>query len=263
LYTSYEFTHQFDPTFTGTSLSTVSGMAIVPKGEGPFPLVFMVRGYVDPTIYSTGVGTHRAAEFFASHGFLTIAPDFLGYADSTTEAGNVFESRFQTYTTALSVLQSVSSLSQWDHKHIFLWAHSNGGQIALTLLEVTGKDYPTVLWAPVTKPFPYSVLYYTDESADQGKFLRQETAKFESVYDASFYSLTTYMDRIVAPIQLHQGTADDAVPYDWSQSFVSRLKSLKKDVTFFTYPGADHNLQPDWSTVVQRDLDFYQKYLSI
>ena len=37
-----------------------------------------------------------------------------------------------------------------------------------------------ILWAPVSKPFPYNILYYTDEAEDRGKWLRGEIAKFEA-----------------------------------------------------------------------------------
>src|SRR5690606_5347887 len=100
----------------------------------------------------------------------------------------------------------LNQINNWNNDDVFIWAHSNGGQIALTTLEATGKMIPTSLWAPVTKPFPYSVLYYTDESADRGKFIRTELAKFEAIYNADQFAITDYVDRIKAPIQLHQGT---------------------------------------------------------
>ena len=83
----------------------------------------------------------------------------------------------------LSILESLDSIKEWDEENIFFWGHSNGGQVALTILEITGKDYPTTLWAPVTKPFPYSILYYTDESEDKGKYIRRELSRFENLYN--------------------------------------------------------------------------------
>lgn len=248
----------------------VTGQINIPKGNGPFPVIVMFRGYIDQKTYETGDGTRRAAELFAQNGFtqhqagagfITIAPDFLGYGGSDQEADSIFESRFQTYTTALVLLKSLGSLEKWDKTNAFIWGHSNGGQIALTILEITGINYPTVLWAPVSKPFPYSILYYTDESDDRGKMIRKELSKFEEDYDVEKYSLTNYLDRIKAPIQLHQGTADDAVPIAWSDTLVKNLEALGSDITYIKHPGADHNMQPAWNTVVQQDLTFYKKML--
>src|SRR6185369_15272303 len=105
---------------------------------------------------------------------------------------------------------------------------------------------------PASKPFPYVVLYFTDESNDGGKFIRNELARFENIYDVDNYSYTNYIDSINAPIQIHQGTADDAVPIGWTNELVGKLKKTDKDVTYHTYPGADHNLRPSWDEVVEK-----------
>lgn len=267
-YTSFLFSHEFDPTFSNGKKKKVSGMINLPTGkditpETKFPLIIMFRGYVDQSIYETGIGTRRSAEEFAKAGFMTLAPDFLGYGESDEQAGDVLEARFQAYTTALSIISNIDSLDAWDHKNVFLWGHSNGGLIALTVLELTSLPIPTVLWAPVTKPFPYSVLYYTDESEDRGKFLRNQIAKFEQLYDVEDYSFDNYLENIKAPIELHQGNGDDAVPIEWSNELVAKLKKQEIDVKYFTYPGADHNLQPGWDTVVRLNLEFFKKYSTL
>lgn len=256
------FTFEFQPDPKKEESKKTTGEIRIPEGEGPFPVVVMFRGYVDQTIFQTGVGTNRAAEFFSANGFITIAPDFLGYGGSDAEAGNIFESRFQTYVTALSLIKSLNQVEKWNQENIFLWGHSNGGQIALTTLEVTHANYPTTLWAPVSKPFPYSVLYYTDESEDRGKLIRRELARFEELYDPDLYAIDKYFDRIQAPLQLHQGTNDDAVPVEWSDELNKNLENLEKDIVYFIYPATDHNLRPSWDTVVARDLAFFQKHLT-
>ncbi len=257
-FTSYEFTFKFSPDLSENT-KTTSGLINVPMGPGPFPVVVMFRGYVDQKKYVIGEGTQHAGEVFSKNGYITIAPDFLGYGNSDPEAGNIFESRFQTYVTAISLLKSVDSIDRWDKKNVFIWGHSNGGQIALTALEVTGLDYPTVLWAPVSKPFPYSILNYTDESDDHGKLIRSELSKFEEDYDVEKFSLTNYLDRIKATIQLNQGTNDDAVPFYWSDSLAKILKNNKADITYIKYSGADHNLQPSWNEAVLTNLSFFNK----
>lgn len=240
----------------------VTGRITIPDGTGPFPLIVMIRGYVDPKIYYTGLGTKNAADYFTKQGFITIAPDFLGYGGSDKEAEDIFESRFQTYTTIATLINSLKSVTQWNQKDVFIWGHSNGGQIALTTLEITGVNYPTVLWAPVTKPFPYSILYYTDEADDRGKYLRNKLSQFENIYDVEIYSLVNYVNKIKSPIQLHQGTNDDAVPYKWSDDFYKKSKEKGVDIEYIKYSNADHNLNPKWNEVIQNTLLFYQKYLS-
>ena len=267
-YTSYLFSFEFEPSLGRGEAKKSTGQVNLPAGTGPYPVVVMLRGYIDQEIYETGMGTRKAAELFAKNGFITVAPDFLGYADSDSQAENIFEARFQTYTLVLTLLQSIKSPSfaeatkdKWDGENIFLWGHSNGGQIALTILAITRGDYPTTLWAPVSKPFPYSILYYTDEAEDRGKLIRRELAKFESLYDVETYSLGNYFEKIRASLQIHQGTADDAVPVSWSNQLVGTLEKLDLDVTYYKYPGGDHNMRPVWDTAVGRDLAFFKKNL--
>lgn len=258
----------------------VSGLINVPKKEGVYPVVIMMRGFVPKEIYSTGIGTKRAGEVFVQNGFITLAPDFLGYGQSDNPSSDSIEERFQTYTASLTLLSSLGNLNtaldarlpspettayngqeriMADPSKVGIWGHSNGGQIALSVLEITGRNYPTVLWAPVSKPFPYSVLYYTDEFDDRGKALRKAIADFENDYNIDLYSLTNFYSWINAPIQVHQGTADDAVPFKWSDQLVADLTKLGKDVVYFTYPSADHNLLPGWETAIERSLNFYKE----
>ena len=258
-YASYLFEHKFDPTFSTGEIKKVTGLINIPNVNKDYPIVFMIRGYVDKKIYKTGMGTKKASEYFAEKGFITLSPDYLGYGDSSVEAENIYESRFQTYTTTLSLIKSLKSIKQWNKKDLFFWAHSNGGQIALSILTTTKNQIPTTLWAPVTKAFPYSVLYYTDESPDGGKLIRSELAKIETTHDVNRFSFTNYLERISAPIQIHHGEADSAVPIKWSDSFVSELRSNNINVEYYKYPNADHNLRSVWDTAIKRDVDFFLK----
>lgn len=267
-YNSYLFEFEFNPNLDGKTKKITTGQLNIPKNNGTLPLIVMFRGYIDQEMYKTGFGTRKAASYFAENGFLTIAPDFLGYGGSDDVAENIFESRFQTYVTSLSLIKTLETNPELaletgnrEIGNLYLWGHSNGGQIALTTLEITNAGYPTTLWAPVSKPFPYSVLYYTDRSEDRGKLIRSELAKFEDNHDPDNYSLDLYLDKINAPLQIHQGTSDDAVPVKWSDELANELEELEKDVTYYKYPGADHNLRPVWNEVVRKDLIFFRSFL--
>jgi hypothetical protein len=132
-YQSFIFHFTFNPNPEKSETKTTTGQINIPKNDNSknYPVIIMIRGYVDQEIYQTGDGTKNAAAYFAKNGFITIAPDFLGYADSDKEAENIFESRFQTYTTALSLIKSLDQIKNWDKKNTLLWAHSNGGHIGL------------------------------------------------------------------------------------------------------------------------------------
>jgi dipeptidyl aminopeptidase/acylaminoacyl peptidase len=269
-YDSHVFKFHFNPNLDGKTNKTTTGQINFPislNGQNEsseiltYPIVAMLRGYINQELFRTGDGTRNAASVFAENGFITVAPDFLGYGGSDSESADIFETRFQTYTTVLALLKSLDQIDQWDGENIFIWGHSNGGQIAIITLEVTGANIPTTLWAPVTRQFPYSVLYYTDESDDGGKLIRRELSEFEKLYDTDKYSIPVHIDRIKAPILIHHGLNDDAIPEDWIDDFVYLLEESDKEITLFKYPGTDHNMRPVWDTVVEKDLEFFKSYL--
>jgi len=265
-FTSYQY-------FSYNDSKRVSGLINIPKQAGEYPIAILLRGYVDKEIYTSGVGTQRVGEFLAQNGYITIAPDFLGYGKSDKPSKDGLEERFQTYTTTLELLASLNSVnSALIEKGIsditanpdkaVIWGHSNGGHIALTALVISGKNYPTVLWAPVSKPFPYSILYYTDQYTDRGKYLRKLLADFETDYDIEKYNPINYLKSIKAPIQIHQGTMDEDVPVTWSDELNSELNKFKINVDYFTYDGSDHNLLPNgWSLAIVESLKFFNLQL--
>jgi uncharacterized protein len=255
-------------------MEKVSGVVNIPKTNGKHPLIVMFRGFVPDNIYKPGIGTQPSAKVFANKGFITLAPDFLGFGQSASPSADPFENRFQTYTTALTLLSSLSNVNlaldreyqgtvSVDLNKIGIWGHSNGGHIALAALEISGINYPTVLWAPVSASFPYSILYYTNESDDQGEALRKTLAIFENIYDTDQFSLTNYYNWIKAPIQINQGENDHEVPVWWSDDLVEKLKKDDISVQYFTYPQADHNLLPSsWSDAVSNSINFYNREFS-
>ncbi len=247
----------------------VTGQLHIPDGVGPFPTILMVRGYADVATYTTGLGTRPAAEYYSSHGYLTVAPDMLGYGGSDPADTDPLGARLVRPVEILDLLASIPTLRLADPERVYLWGHSNGGQISLSVLEIMGglkqngldgnipKLRAAVLWAPVSKPFPYSVLVYMDEEADGGKALRKMVADFETQYNADDFSIANYWNWITTPVQVEQGTGDQLVPYWWTNDLVKALKAGGDKVSYFTYPGADHNLSTGWSTAVARDVQWF------
>ncbi len=253
----------------------VSGLINIPKGEGEYPVIVMFRGFVPDEIFEPGAGTQPSASEFVKNGFITLAPDFLGFGESASESALPFEGRFQTYTTALTLLESLQTLNDGlddvyvgtisaDLEKVGLWGHSNGGHIALVTLAISGGTYPTVLWAPVSKSFPYSILFYTDETDDQGKELRKALSDFEELYDTKDFSPERYYKWIKAPVQIHQGTGDEEIPHWWTDELVEILEENDIDVTYLKYSGANHNLLPNgWSSTVESSIEFYNQQFSL
>lgn len=276
------------PDLTTKKTLKVSGQMNIPSGKGPFPIIIMNRGYVEKDQYVTGIGTKNGAAALAKNGYVTIAPDFLGYGQSDPESNDILIARFARPIVVLQLLKNLGSLQikldpaanpdaqgpapvfdtsvtnqLIDSTRIGLWGHSNGGQIALSVLEITSRTLPTTLWAPVSQPFPYSVFYFMNDLDDGGEYIRKQLSHFEYKLENNpkDYSILSEPSRILAPIQVHQGGADEAVPLAWSETLVEKLKNATVSATLYTYPKSNHQMVPDWDTVMQRDLQFFAKYL--
>lgn len=226
---------------------------IVGNGLRPFRTILMVRGYAEKAGYYSGSGSWRVADELAKEGYATISLDFLGYGGSEAESEDMLEARFEKVVSLLDLMETVKQLPWVDKNKIGIWAHSNGGQIVLSVLEITGENYPTVLWAPMTQKFPESVL----STIDEGSSVKGEIESFLKFYDARRYAFENYLEWIRAPILILQGTADEWVKVEWQKDLVNRLKGLRKQAELVIYKGADHNLNGGWGEGVERTKNWY------
>ncbi|MEN8253766.1 MAG: hypothetical protein ABFQ62_05340 [Patescibacteria group bacterium] len=266
--------------------------------------ILMIRGYLPAETYETGMGTKNAASVFARAEYITIAPDFFGYADSDNESEDVWEARFVKPVNVIELIESIKAAnyiiggeielseeqavsierlngekpSPLDGDELAIWAHSNGGQITLSVLEILGEPIPSTLWAPMVAPFPYSILYFGWDEADEGKEQRKWISMLEEDYDVLDFSITNHLEKLTGPIQIHHGSADNQVLTTWVESLVEKIKKPKPspemeresgsapanqmgEVIYYSYPNTDHNLQPAWNTAIQRDLKFFEENL--
>jgi len=261
LYERPEFTAWVFSTQTALG-QTVSGVINIPQGSGPFPVVVLLRGYVEKEQYRPGLGTRGAADAFARNGIIGVAPDFLGYGSSDPESFDVFETRFEKPLTVLSVLAGLSTLPQADLERVGLWGHSNGGQIAFSVLQITGKSYPTALWAPVTLGFPESVTAFFPELPDKGAYLQKQLDdEFFWRYNAKDYSISDHWERIRAPLIIHQGGKDTLVTPTQTEATIALFKQKNISVRYTLFPQENHLFSAGFAPqAAANDLRFFREH---
>ena len=89
--------------------------------------------------------------------------------------------------------------------------------------------------------------------------MRKIIADFENNYDIEKYNPVNYYKWIQAPIQIHQGNNDDAVPLSWSDQLNQKLMNLDVEVDYYRYDNADHNLMPDgWGLAAEQTQNFFR-----
>ena len=243
----------------------IYGFMNVPTGDGPFPVVIALHGYIEPEIYNTLDYTTGYADALARAGFLVLHPNLRGYQPSE-DGPNLFR-----VGMAIDVLNLIGliksqaglpgSLESADASRIGLWGHSMGGGISTRVMTVSPDVKAVVLYGAMSgddrKNYERIYNYFSDGlrgmeelSAPPDAFLR-----ISPIY---------YLERVQAAVSIHHGTSDTEVPLDWSVDLCNRLQGLGKQVECFTYPNQPHTfIGEDEDIFIQRAIDFFNRELGV
>lgn len=258
---------------------TITGIMQIPQGDAPFPVIVLNHGYIPRDLYWSGADTSSAAGYLNRQGYLTIAPDFRSWGESDT--GNSFFSTGQVIDV-LNLISSLPSLPNADLTRIGMWGHSMGGGITLKAITIDSRIKAAVLYAPVSANDaevlarwgpgcranqPYSLVDKCGgaeilvSNIDEDLF----RAYMDAVQNPGLLYQTSainYVDLIVAPVQIHIGTADTSTPPVWSVNINEALQMAGKEVEYFTYPGQAHSLRGEsWQLFMERVTDFFDRKL--
>ncbi len=243
----------------------ISGIMNAPAGEGPFPVLILNHGYIDPAIYTNGRGLKREQDYLARRGFVVIHPDYRNHAQSDKDPEADVNFRLGYVEDVINLVFAVknSSLPYFQKDKIGMLGHSMGGGVTINGL-VARPDLisAAVLFAPVSANY--------EDNFERWVKTRPETAtkiieKYGAPSDSPDFwhdiSAINFLDRIKVPILLHHGTADDSVPIEWSDRLTTALEKADKDITYHVYPGQPHEFTTSWGQVMQRTVEFFESNL--
>ena len=125
---------------------TVTALANVPFGQGPFPVVVILHGYIPPEVYERGADSLPAADFFAGRGYAAIMPDYRGYAGT---AGGPNPLRIPYAIDVLNLIESLHTLDVLDEDRVGVVGHSMGGGAATYVMVLSERVRAVVLYAPM------------------------------------------------------------------------------------------------------------------
>ncbi len=241
---------------------TVYGFMNVPQGEGPFPVVLVLHGYVDTANYNTLAYTTRYADALARAGYLTIHPNFRNYPPSD-EGPNPFRIGYAVDVLNLIAIVKEQSgkpgpLRQAGPDAIGLWGHSMGGGITLRAITVVPGVKAAVLYGSMSgdeKKNHEKILIWSNGQRGQEELNTSEE-------DLQRISPIFHLDQIEAAVSVHHGEADATVPLEWSVDLCQRLEELGKTVECFTYPGQPHTFRGEGDQLfIQRVAAFFYQNL--
>jgi dipeptidyl aminopeptidase/acylaminoacyl peptidase len=241
---------------------SIYGFANVPHGDGPFPVIIALHGYIDPNIYQTLDYTTHYADALASAGYLVLHPNLRGYPPSD-EGDNLFRVGMAIDVLNLIALVKEKSgepglLQSADPERIGLWGHSMGGGVSTRVLTVSQDVDAAVLYAAMTgdERKNYEAIYRWLNGSMGLEELAVPTEVLPRISPMYFF------EDITAAVGIHHGLADKLVPVQWSMQTCEQLKALEKEVECHYYEDMLHTFYGfREKEFIRFTIQFYDSYL--
>ena len=249
----------------------IYAMMTVPTGPKPptgWPVVIFNHGYIPPDVYRTTERYVRYLDEIASSGYIVFKSDYRGHDRSEGTPGGIYTQ--DNYT--IDVLNAVASMKRYpdaDPNRIGMWGHSMGGYITLRSMVITKDIKAGVIWAGVVAPYPDIYTRWNPGARDTTPGPGSWTYSMEQSYgtpetNPAFWqsiSANSYLKDLNGPIQIHTGTADHDVPWQFSQMLFDEMLAANQTAELFTYEGDNHNISNNFDLAMQRTVEFFDKYL--
>jgi len=248
---------------------TISGILNRPYGDGPFPVLVLAHGYIEPSEYANGQGLRREQDWLARAGYAVLHVDYRDHAGSDTAPGTERRLRLGYTADVINAVLAVrrSRLGWLDGERVGLLGRSMGGGVVYNVLVTRpGLVDAAVVFAPVS----------SDTVDNFNRWIRGQDGRNQlsnriiSAYGSPegnprFWrdvSPRTFFDRITEPVLIHHGTADESCPIRWSRETHRALQRAGVDARMFTYPGEPHAFIDQWPTSMRRTVAFFDRRIS-
>lgn len=249
----------------------IYAMMTVPNGQKPatgWPVIIFNHGYIPPAVYRTNERYVAYVDQIASSGYIVFKSDYRGHDRSEGAAGGVYTSP----NYSVDVLNAVASMKRHpdaNPNRIGMWGHSMGGYITLRSMVVSQDIKVGVIWAGVVAPYPDLFTRWNpgarDTSPAPGSWVHSLQQSYGSAeQNPEFWnsiSANAYVGELNRPIQIHHGTADHDVPWEFSQMLYDEMIEANQVAEFYTYEGDNHNISNSFSLAMQRTIEFFDRYL--
>lgn len=255
----------------------IYSLLTVPNTQMPetgYPAIVFNHGYIPPQYYHTTQRYIAYVDNLAKNGYVVFRIDYRGHDRSEGEARGAYGD--PGYLA--DVLNAVAALKQHpqvDPQRIGMWGHSMGGFLTLRAMTVSPDIRAGVIWSGVVASYPdlmccwRSSHYYPTPTPDPTPGRSRYWGTWSELYGSpeenpEFWnniSANTYLSDISGPLQLHHGTDDEDVPYEFSLNLYNELLELGLTVEYYQYEGDNHDLAGFFSLAMYRTLEFYDQYL--
>jgi len=215
---------------------TMTGTISIPDGGGPFPVVVVNHGFIPPERYWIGQDSGIFGDPMASHGFISVAPNWPGYSGSGPSPADV-PAMVGEVITALDLVSSLASLPRADPNKVAFVGHSNGGGVSQIAMTVDPRVRAVVLHGPVSSDMADNAHKWWLNSGQANAIGRPE----DNPQGYAHLSPRNYFEAGQPPVLIIQGTADHTIPAAWTQTTFDTLQGKGVQSRLMWFPGADHD----------------------
>jgi dipeptidyl aminopeptidase/acylaminoacyl peptidase len=244
----------------------ITGIINVPRGKGPFPVLVLLHGHIEPSIYVTGQGLMREQDYLARRGYVVLHTDYRNHAGSDNDPRSERNLRLGYTEDTVNAVLAVkkSPLPFLDGERVGLLGRSMGGGVTYnTLVAQPGLVDAAVVFAPVSSRTSDNFERWTVPGDPQEA--AAITDRFGTPSGSPDFwrevSPRTYFDRITEPLLIHHGTSDDSCPPRWTRATYRALQREGKDARLFWYEGEQHAFGPQWPKSMRRTVAFLDRHL--
>jgi dipeptidyl aminopeptidase/acylaminoacyl peptidase len=242
----------------------ISGIMNVPTGTGPFPVLVLNHGYIDPAVYTNGRGLAREQDFLARRGFVVLHTDYRNHAQSDVDPESDLKLRLGYTEDVINAVLAIksSSFPYLDQERVGLLGRSMGSGVTYnTLVVAPGLVDAAVVYAPVSSDAVDNFNRWISGSPVGDAIIATYGAPEANPTFWRNVSAVNFFDRITEPILIHHGTADESCPIDWSHRTVAALHQAGKKAELVTYESEPHAFEAAWPASMERTVAFFQQHL--
>jgi dipeptidyl aminopeptidase/acylaminoacyl peptidase len=248
---------------------TISGILNVPRGKGPFPVLVLAHGYIDPDIYTNGRGLMREQDYLARRGYVVLHVDYRNHAQSDDDPKADVQLRLGYTEDVINAVLAVkkSPLPYLDKERVGLLGRSLGGGVLYNVLVAQpGLVDAAVAFAPVSSDaadnFDRWIRGDAQRRALAQRIIRAHGSPEENPAFWRDASPRTFFDRVTEPVLIHHGTADDTCPIRWSLTTLAALTDAGAHAQMRTYDGEQHAFGPQWPRSMRATVAFLKANLT-
>lgn len=251
-------------TYTSGDL-TITGVLNKPRGKGPFPVVVLAHGHIEPSVYVSGQGFIREQDWLARHGYVALHIDYRNHAGSDDDPDSERSLRIGYAADVINAGLAVRrTIIPWiNNTKVAVLGRSMGGGVAFQALVIRpGLFDAAITYASTSSNIADNFnMWQRGEGVASDEIIKAFGTPEGNPSQWARMSSRTYFARVTEPVLMIHGTDDASCDIEWARATRDALVTAGKDVRLVEYRGAGHYLYGPWQDSIQQVSRFLKKHL--